>query len=207
MRSIKFIAAGLLLSVFSAASIATPVITFDEASGTSGTNSNQSVGWQFDVLSPISVTGLGWYDQGQDGLGVAHEVGIWDSAGVLLASAIVPAGTTGTLDGVYRKVLISTLNLGVGTGYIVGGLNSSNSGDRLATNVTQVVDSSIRYIDATFSGVNGIFERPTNFSTATTGFYGPMFFIEDTASVPAPATLALFGLGLTGLGWSRRKKA
>lgn len=33
------------------------------------------------------------------------------------------------------------------------------------------------------------------------------FDVNSSTAVPAPATLALLGLGLAGLGWSRRKKA
>jgi hypothetical protein len=41
----------------------------------------------------------------------------------------------------------------------------------------------------------------------STGDLGAWLFREVDGTIPAPATLALFGLGLAGLGWSRRKKA
>ena len=51
------------------------------------------------------------------------------------------------------------------------------------------------------------------FQGSASGNFGEVGFELDnlntelSAPVPAPATLALFGLGLAGLGWSRRKKA
>ena len=152
------------------------VIEFDEETGSNGTNSNQSVGWQFDVLEPITVQALTWFDEDQDGLSVAHETGIWNPAGTLLVSVVIPAGTAADLRGVWRSVPVSPVVLTPGNGYIVGGFNGSPLTDRLAFNVVHTfVHPSINYVDATFSGINGIFERPTSFSGAETGFYGPSF--------------------------------
>jgi hypothetical protein len=188
-----------------AAGVAAPVISFDEGTGTTGSNNNQAVGWQFNVLSPLTVTGLGWFDQGQDGLSISYEVGIWNPAGTLLTSVVVPAGTVAPLDGQYRMVALALgLSLGVGDGYIIGGLNSSSSLDRLAGNVSHTVDPRIAYVDAVFSGTSG-FVRPVSFSSATTGFYGPMFAAEADSEIPEPSTLALGAAGLVAL-WVARKR-
>src|ERR1700730_1244531 len=40
---------------------------------------NGMYGWTFYLLEPITVTGVGWYDDGLDGLAHAHEIGIWQN--------------------------------------------------------------------------------------------------------------------------------
>ena len=128
----------ILFTVFAATSLlADPVLSFDTATASSASNFNQTVGWEFDVVSTTSVTGLGWYDQGADGLQLAHTVGIWDSIGNLLASAIVGQGTTDPLDGLFRTAAITPILLAPGT-YVVGGQNFSSNTEQLAFGVTPV---------------------------------------------------------------------
>jgi hypothetical protein len=111
------------------------VLTFNPATGGTGSNQNQSVGWQFNVLSPLTVTDLEWFDpNGPNGAGLstAHTVGIWNPAGTLLTSILIPAGTAAPLDGLFRFETVAPVSLAVGNGYVVGGENFATNTDRLA---------------------------------------------------------------------------
>src|SRR5437764_5772066 len=87
------------LWICAASASAVPVLTFDENTIVPATNQDQTVGWQFDLSQTITVNGLAWYDDGQNGLAMSHTVGIWNPTGVLIASVLIPAGTAAPLDG------------------------------------------------------------------------------------------------------------
>lgn len=190
-------------------SVGDNAIDFTPGSGLCGSNQGQTIGWQFDLAVPITVSAMTWYDDGQDGLELDHEVGIWDPSGALVATThvIIPAGTAAPLDGIWRTVAIAPTVLPAGSGYIVGGYNGDHS-ECLSFDVVQVPDSSIVYFDANFSDVNGVFERPTNNSAAINGFYGVSFQVTDGAPSEENAVDFDVDSGLCGsnsaqtIGWA-----
>ena len=79
-----------------------------------------TLGWSFRPLSEMQLTDLGFYDADGDGLLVSHHVGVWNSAGGLLADVFVPAGNAAALQGAYRYVAVPLLTLLPGETYVIG---------------------------------------------------------------------------------------
>jgi hypothetical protein len=171
-----------------------PVFAWTQFAGPA-TNSSM-VGWQFQVSgSDLSVDALGFFDDGGDGLGSSHQVGIWDNNGNLLVQIVIPSGTGATLDGDYRYESISPITLTAGSTYVMGALMPPNDADSLIALSSQ-----------TFSGVSFLQSRQTILSSTASfafpnvdagvsdGVFGPNFKFVDVAA-PEPASISMFALG------------
>src|SRR5262245_40996677 len=94
----RVFALGLFSILLATAPASAQTVAYTYTGGTAVTNSNFTLGFRFTTSAPLTVTSLGWFDQGSDGLGFAHPVGIWStSAQTLMVSGTVPSGTAGTL--------------------------------------------------------------------------------------------------------------
>ncbi len=97
------------------------------------------VGWEFKVNAPLSVTKLGFFDSGSNGLANPSEVGIFDVATqTLMYSQTIPGGTAAPTEGPaavnffapamktgeFRYVSIPPLALTAGKNYAIIGINT-----------------------------------------------------------------------------------
>ena len=144
-------------------------------------NGNVTFGWQFTLSSTVTVTGLGYFDAGNDGLFDSHPVGIFDGNGVLLVSATVPSGTSGTLQEGFRFTTAATTVLGPGF-YTIGGYANGTSLDDFLFGTSGAATISGLSLGAAVQGNFG----PTSLtfpyiavgSYANQGFFGPTFRVR-----------------------------
>jgi hypothetical protein len=182
-------------------------------------NTNGMYGWNFWLLQPAVVTGVGWYDVGRDGLVNSHEIGLWQGPPFnytsLVFSATVPAGTTAPLQGDWRKVNFNvSLTLQPGF-YVIGGTYHGAGDDTVefAQGFTGELTVDPRVFTSPtdartilpFFAVGGGFRAPDTPAIVYGAEFGPTLFVEPIPESPPSALLALGLCSWLAVGLGRRR--
>lgn len=166
----------------------TPGITIDSKGAVSGTVSlNVTDGWGFHTKAPVTVTALGVFDSGQNGLGSAIPVGLWDEAGDLLARATVPAGTVANERNGFRYAAIDAVTLRAGRRYVIAAAYRPEFGEGVvggSTSTTLFSDGSIRWTGRRrIASESGLTFPPAPLDSTqgglNSGGFGPNFLIAE----------------------------
>ena len=219
LQSVKFVSSHRIVAALSVGACSLLSLPTTGVAGFAGINvpssSSQTlfvgsamVGWAFTANADLTVTELGYFDFGGDGLGESHQVGIWQDGGALLGSVTVQPD--GTLSDGFRYASTSPISLISGQKYVVAGFQSAQSDpfaiDGAASGGFSVAPG-LGY-DGSRISFNSGFSRPSGYYTAVgSDVFGPnlKFAAAVGSPVPEPGT-ALFSLGLIGaIALNRRR--
>lgn len=104
-------------------------------------------GWEFTVQSDLTVTSLGVYDCGDNGMTQSHQVGIWDKAGPQLVTTVtIPAGSGSDLVDHFRHQTIPGLTLEAGHSYVIAATYPQSGTDCVVTHGSFAIDPRVSYV-------------------------------------------------------------
>jgi hypothetical protein len=155
-------------------------------------------GYTFTVNTPHSVDGLAIWNQSGAGLIHSHQVGLWDGAGNLIASATLSGTGTSTEPstggGKWVESSMSPLTLVPGQTYTLGAVYIAGDSDQYVANATRVSTvPEVTYGAAVASSISSSLAEPT-IPFLGNNYFGPDLVLTPTA-VPAPPAVVLVGLG------------
>jgi hypothetical protein len=204
-----FLALTLLFAFSSLVKADTIALTSVTGGVLATSGSDQLYGWIFTANAPITVTSLGVFDNGGDGLSISHNVGIFnETTETLLGSTAVPAGTGGTLLDGFRYESVSPFSLTQGGTYVIVMTMPQGNQDLQTIEATsETTASQITWDNSAFSASSSLAFPPTSGNGAfAQGLFGPNFTFASTAVTPEPSTIALLGTGVLSLvGFARRR--
>jgi hypothetical protein len=205
-RILRVFLAVSLVALMAAPALANLAIDFSDGSANDFSNGSWSLGFKFTTNdAPVTVTQLGFYDDGKNGLTENHDVGIFDSAGNVLVSATVL--TTDALTSWFRFHSITPYTLAANQTYFIQAVTGSEHYTYFPAGFS--VDPAITFAtDAWKNPQTNALAFPNSsygFTQDQGSLFGPNFVMG--AEVPVPPTILLLGSGLLGLGgWRRFRK-
>ncbi len=164
-----------------------PALKLGRVSGSSGGFGwSQSLGWEFEVTQPLTVTELGIWDRDGSGLNVDTEVGLWDPKGKLLATAKVPAGSSTRLVDKFRYAPIKPCELETGGPYVIAALYTPQNRESVISSNGGIEFASagpIRWLKARRAKSEALsLPEPSKERTdELPGCFGPNFLIADAS--------------------------
>lgn len=173
------------------------------------TGSGQTLGFEFSVLADETVTALGVFDQGKDGLVSDTPIGLWDSEGNLLASTTVAKGANGgELDGLFRFNDIDPLHLTAGVDYVVGAMVTTDTYGFLnfGTGSKGAINPRVNIIEDRSAGFGHLLFPNQSVASGAVDF-GANFRLADAVPEPESWALMIMGFGAAGALLRSRRRA